>query len=132
LGPRMPRNAEPQPGKKPPLILLVDDDATIIKMLTHALQRRGYVIESTSSSQEALQWAAVKRFDAAVIDLVMPDHDGLALAEALRGHISGLPIAIFTGYTHSPLIDDARRIGVTILKKPIATQEIADFIEAAL
>jgi two-component system, NtrC family, response regulator GlrR len=128
----MTRNAEPTPGKKPPLVLLVDDDATILKMLTHALKRHGYAVESTSSSEEALQWAASKRYDAAVIDLVMPDHDGLALAEALRGHITGLPIAIFTGYTHSPLIDDARRIGVAILKKPIATQEIVDFIAAAL
>ncbi len=127
----MARNSEPL-RKQPPLVLLVDDDDGILKMLSHALKRHNYRVEATESADEALQWVAAKRYDAAIIDLVMPDHDGLALASAFRKHTPGLPIAIFTGYVHSPLIEDAQRVGVTVIKKPIATQDIVDFIETSL
>jgi DNA-binding response OmpR family regulator len=118
--------------KPSPLILIVDDDPEIATMLARSLTHRGFRVETTGSPEEALRLAATSAFDAALLDLVMPEKDGVALATALRQHIQGLPVAILTGYPHSPLITAARRSGVYVFRKPTPIQDLVDFLEAEI
>jgi DNA-binding response OmpR family regulator len=113
-------------------ILIVDDDAEIATMLSRALSRRGFRIETTTSADEALARAGSTPYDAALLDLVMPDQDGAALAAALRERIPGLPIALLTGYTHSPLLADAERSRIAVFTKPVVIQELVEFLEAEI
>ena len=101
-------------------------------MLSRALTRHGYRIDTTSSPEDALSRAAGQPYEAALLDLVMPERDGAALASALREKLPGLPIALLTGYTHSPLISSAQRSGMAVFSKPVAIQELVDFLQAEL
>lgn len=118
--------------KKVPRILIVDDDPEVATMLSRSLSRRGFQIDSTNSPEEALARAAGTTYDAALLDLVMPGRDGAELAAALREKIPGLPVALLTGYTHSPLIAAAARTGVTVFTKPVVIQDLVDFLQGEI
>jgi two-component system response regulator GlrR len=110
-------------------ILVVDDDPDIVRMLSRSLARYGLQIDATSSAEDALARAEKTRYDAALLDLVMPGRDGADLAAELRKHIPGLPIGLLTGYAHSPLIPVAEKSGVALFKKPVIIQELVEFLE---
>ena len=101
-------------------------------MLARSLARHGFQIDATSSPEEALARADETRYDAALLDLVMPGRDGAALASALREKIPGLPVALLTGYKHSPLIAAAERKGVAVFTKPVVIQDLVDFLQAEI
>jgi DNA-binding NtrC family response regulator len=118
--------------KPSPLVLIVDDDAEIATMLSRSLTHRGFRVTTTGSPEEALRLAEQSPFEAALLDLVMPEKDGVALATALRERIQGLPVAILTGYPHSPLITSARGLGVFVFRKPTPIQDLVDFLESEI
>lgn len=118
--------------KKAPRILIVDDDPEVATMLSRSLSRRGFQIDSTNSPEEALTRASEAAYDAALLDLVMPGRDGAELAAALRQKIPGLPVALLTGYKHSPLIAAAERTGVTVFTKPVVIQDLVDFLQGEI
>ena len=118
--------------KTNPRILIVDDDPDVTAMLQRSLARRGFRIDSTSSTDEALQKAGETAYDGAILDLVMPGRDGADLAGLIRQKIPGLPIALLTGYTHSPLLSDIERTGIAVFTKPVAVQDLVDFLQAQI
>ena len=66
-------------------VLIVDDNATNRRILTAQLARWSMQTRATSSSAEALRWVRKgERFDVALLDLFMPELDGLALADAIK------------------------------------------------
>jgi two-component system response regulator MprA len=113
-------------------ILVVDDDHEIATMLARALTRHGFTVHTTDSAEQALKQMRAEPFDAAIVDLVMPERDGMAVAAALSAYSPGLPIAILTGFKHSPLVTDAERSRLTVLSKPFEIAEILGFLESAL
>jgi two-component system response regulator GlrR len=113
-------------------ILVVDDDPEIVRMLARSLGRYGLQIDATSSADDALARAGTTAYDAALLDLVMPGRDGALLAAELRKHLPGLPIALLTGYAHSPLIPTAEKSGVAVFKKPVIIQDLVEFLEAEI
>lgn len=78
-----------------PLILIVDDEAQILRFLTHALAAAGYDTCIASTGAEALERAASARPDLIVLDLGLPDMDGKAVIEALRAR-SDLPVIVLS------------------------------------
>jgi len=118
--------------KPNPHVLVVDDNQDIVKMLKDALSRHGFRIDTTTSPEEAMERAESTRYDAALLDLVMPGRDGADLAKALREKIPGLPVAILTAYARSPLLPPAQRSGVAVFTKPVAIQDLVDFLQAEI
>jgi DNA-binding response OmpR family regulator len=118
--------------KPSPHVLVVDDNEDIVTMLRHALSRHGFRIDSTTSPDEALQMAEQTAYDAALLDLVMPGRDGAAVAATLREKSPGMPVGILTAYTHSPLIVNLERSGVKVFLKPVAIQDLVDYLQAEL
>jgi two-component system, OmpR family, response regulator MprA len=80
----------------PAAVLLVDDDASIRRMLTRTLAAEGYAVAAVADGCAAL--AAVERSvpDALVLDVAMPGIDGLAVTRRLRGKGLALPILLLT------------------------------------
>lgn len=78
-----------------PLILIVDDEAQILRFLDHALAAAGYDTCTASTGAEALDRAASARPDLMVLDLGLPDMDGKAVIEALRAR-SDLPVIVLS------------------------------------
>ena len=117
------------PMKDARRILVVDDDPGIGLMLTKALARHGFVVDTATSADEALEKSENASYDAALVDLVMPGRDGKDLADTLRRRFPGLPIGLLTGYAHSPLIPAFEKSGMAVFKKPVLVQDLVDFLQ---
>ncbi len=115
--------------KEPRRILVVDDDPGIGQMLAKALGRHGFVVDASLSAEEALARAESTRYDAALVDLVMPGRDGADLSATLRRQFPGLPVGLLTGYAHSPLIPAFEKSGMAVFRKPVLIQELVDFLQ---
>lgn len=76
-----------------PLILIVDDEAQILRFLGHALTAVGYDTCTASTGAEALAQVAAARPDLMVLDLDLPEMDGKAVIQALRAR-SDLPVIV--------------------------------------
>lgn len=78
-----------------PLILIVDDEAQILRFLGHTLTAAGYDSCSATSGQQALDLARQRAPDLMILDLGLPDMDGKAVIEALRRE-TDLPIIVLS------------------------------------
>jgi CheY-like chemotaxis protein len=67
----------------PPLVLVVDDDNAIRTLLTTVLTRNGYSVESARNGEEAIDAIVDCKFDAIILDLMMPKVDGFEVIEHL-------------------------------------------------
>ena len=71
-------------GGQAPVVLVVDDDPGIIRMLQVTLQRRGFGVLTASSGREALEVVAREPVDLVLLDIMMPGLNGLEVTRALR------------------------------------------------
>src|SRR5512141_3203699 len=120
-----------------PHILLLEDDTEIRLGLEQHLRREGFSLTSVGTGREALQALGTNglRLDAALLDLSLPDMDGLDVLRALRTHTShrGLPVLLVTA--RSEEID--RVLGLELgaddyISKPFSTRELLARILAIL
>lgn len=79
-------------------ILIVDDDENSCITLAHVLENEGYEIETARNGREALEKAESRFFNMALIDIRIPDIDGLKLIEPLHEIHSDIEIIMVTGY----------------------------------
>jgi two-component system OmpR family response regulator len=79
-----------------PRVLIVDDDERLCRLLTRYLQREGYRISSVNTGAAMRRWLETQRADLILLDLGLPDEDGLTLARELRTD-PGLAIIMITG-----------------------------------
>lgn len=77
-------------------ILLIEDDAVLSNGLTHVLQQSGYTVSATASGSYAQQLIHAQGFDLIVLDLGLPDMDGLEVLRTIRHRKIALPILILT------------------------------------
>jgi two-component system response regulator MprA len=77
-------------------VLVVDDEPAVRDALARALRLDGYDVELAIDGQEALDRAAVARFDAVVLDVAMPRLDGLAVTRRMRAAGDRTPILMLT------------------------------------
>jgi two-component system KDP operon response regulator KdpE len=78
-----------------PRVLVCDDEPQIVRALKVVLREAGFAVDATASAQEALDAAAVRPPDAAVIDLMLPDGDGIDVCRQLRSW-SRMPILVLS------------------------------------
>lgn len=81
-------------------ILLVDDDPHIQTANASFLKRKGYEVFRADSGKKALALAATTAFDAVVLDVDMPDIDGISVCRRLR-ETSGVPILFLSAYART-------------------------------
>jgi len=101
-------------------ILVVDDDASLASTLKEFLSREGYHVEMAQSAAEALAvHAANPRIALALVDLIMPVTDGLALTDELRRRNPDITVVIMTGYgTIETAVDAIKRGAEDYVTKP--------------
>jgi len=78
-----------------PRVLVCDDEPQIVRALKVVLREAGFAVEPTATAREALDAAAVRPPDAAVIDLMLPDGDGIDVCRQLRSW-SRMPILVLS------------------------------------
>lgn len=77
-------------------ILLVEDHGAMREMIADHLKERGFAVDAVGRGDDALAAAAVARFDTVVLDLGLPDMDGMDVLAALRRILPDLPAVILT------------------------------------
>ena len=106
-------------------LLLVDDDATFCKVLSAALEKRGFAVTVAHSVEEAIPLAQSNSPEYAVVDLKMGGAPGLALVKVLHGLDPNTRIVMLTGYASIATAVEAIKLGATqYLAKPANTDEI--------
>ena len=107
-------------------ILVVDDDASLASTLKDFLVREGYGVEVALSPAEALAvQAANPRISLALVDLIMPMMDGLALTDELRRRNPDLTVLIMTGYgTIETAVEAIKRGAEDYVTKPFDYEAI--------
>ena len=75
-------------------LLFVEDDSRMVSFVGKGLKEAGYVVEHAADGASGLQLALHESFDAAIVDIMLPGMDGLALIEELRRKRISLPVII--------------------------------------
>ena len=108
-----------------PTLLLVDDDAEFISVLTAAMMKRGYLVTTANSAESAYELAQQDAPEYAVVDLKMAGNSGLVLVRQLSSLNAGTRIVVLTGFASITTAIEAIKLGAThYLAKPVDADEI--------
>jgi DNA-binding response OmpR family regulator len=115
-----------------PRILIVEDEPTLAQALRYNLEREGYRVTLASQGQEALDAFHLRHPDLVILDLILPDMDGLEVCRALRRH-SSVPILILTARGE----ETDRVVGLELgaddyMVKPFSMRELMARVRALL
>jgi PAS domain S-box-containing protein len=116
-----------------PKILIVDDEPRFCDSLKFLLTSQGYDIHTTISGREALHLLSIRPFDLALLDLAIPEVDGLQLMDHINSHCPDTAAIIITGNGSVETAVSALRKGAyDFLRKPFEYEELLTTIKNAL
>ncbi len=121
------------PQKK--VIAVVDDEPDILELIALHLTRAGFMVKSFAAARPLLQYLGKQLPDLLVLDLMLPDGDGLEICKSLKGEqrSSTLPILILTAKGEKPDIVLGLEFGADdYLVKPFSPSELVARIKAVL
>ena len=113
-------------------ILVCDDELQILRALKVVLREAGFEVEATATAQEALDAAAVRPPDAAIIDLMLPDGSGVEVCRQLRSW-SDMPIVVLSAIGDEDQKVEALEAGADdYVTKPFGPRELVARLNAVL
>jgi CheY-like chemotaxis protein len=117
-------------------ILIVDDDQSVGLTFVRMLQAAGHAVTRAESGRDALEQMAENRPDAVILDMRMPEMDGLAFLRLLRADpgYRALPIGIVTGdyFLKEHVLSDLAELGVEIRYKPVWMDDLCELADTLL
>ena len=112
-------------------VLVVDDAALVRTYYRSALEAHGFVVEEALNGLEGLEKVLLQPFDLAIVDVNMPQMDGITFLQTLRSKelpISGLPVLVTSTEGGIQDMAAARRAGANYyLVKPIKQETLAEY-----
>src|SRR6202140_5122986 len=115
-----------------PRILVLDDESQILRALKVVLREAGFEVVAAETAQEALDRAAVRPPQAAIIDLVLPDGDGIEVTRQLR-EWSEMPILVLSAVGEEEQKVRALEAGADdYITKPFGARELVARLQGAL
>jgi FixJ family two-component response regulator len=116
-----------------PVVFVVDDDISVRESLEHLIRSAGWQPEIFESAQEFLSRPRVRVPSCLVLDVNLPDLNGLDLQKRVAVDRIDMPIIFVTGYGDVPMTVKAMKAGaVEFLTKPISGEVLLDAVEKAL
>ena len=116
-----------------PTLLIADDDSNFRNIISNRLGRRNYHVAIADNGHEAIKLCHNYIFDVALIDLRLPDINGMELLRKLKGVDEKLAIIMITGYPSIDTAVEAMSIGAYYyLTKPFKFQELEEVLEKIL
>jgi two-component system nitrogen regulation response regulator GlnG len=116
-----------------PKILAIDDDRTVLRLIERALADTHLEVVTFTSAEQGL--AVLMELDVAVclLDIMLPDMNGLELAKKIRALDARLPIIFITSLDDSGTAIEAMKLGAyEYCSKPLDVQHVQDLVEKAL
>jgi two-component system response regulator HydG len=114
-------------------ILVIDDDKTMRDACHQILARQGFQVEQAANARQGLGLLEKSSFDVILLDLVMPDLEGLETLKRIKSLDANCEVIIITGYGSIPTAVEAMKAGAFhFLSKPFAPDELRTIITRAL
>jgi two-component system OmpR family response regulator len=108
-------------------VLVLDDEATVLKNIARSLRRSGFEVVTAKDCQHAKSAFEQYRFDALCLDIVLPDCDGLVFLEEVRQFAPSLPTIVISSAVTTENKRRADRLGVSsFLPKPFRLAELKE------
>jgi len=112
-----------QPGDGQCSVIVVDDDERLCRGLARMLEGFGCRVRRATDGELGLQLLHQETPDLMILDLVMPDMNGVQVLEELRRTHPALPVVVVTGFPDGELMQEASRYApVMVLAKPVEAQ----------
>jgi len=117
----------------PARILIVEDRASLRKMLERALSGEGFAVASSGDGLSAIELLATRPFDLALTDLKLPGASGLEVVAACRRLRPPLPVVVMTAYgTVEMAVEAMKRGALDFLEKPVEIDQLYELVHSVL
>ncbi|MBI3317068.1 MAG: response regulator [Candidatus Omnitrophica bacterium] len=122
----------------PKKILLIDDDALVLKSTGNLLERQGYQVSRAKNCEDALEQIKSSHFDLIISDIRMPGKDGIETIKRIKdtlGQSQGneIPFIFITGYASEDAPINAVKVGASdYVLKPFDNDQLMQSVEKAL
>jgi len=114
-------------------ILVVDDDMRLLSTLSSILKENGCRVFTAATGQEAIEIFRNCLLDAVILDLLLPDTDGISLLKMFHSEKPLLPVIMLTAHGTIPKAVEATRLGAyDFFEKPVASKKILITLDNAL
>ncbi|MFN3544769.1 MAG: PleD family two-component system response regulator [Thiobacillus sp.] len=120
---------------RPYSILLVDDKHELRVLLSRRLEQAGYLVTPALNGRHALQLLALERFDLVLLDIEMPEMDGLATLAAMKGdeRLAAIPVVMITATSSREAVVECLSLGAAdYLIKPVNPLELTQRVHRCL
>jgi two-component system OmpR family response regulator len=121
-----------RPDGSPVRVLVVDDEATLTELLSMALRYEGWDVRTATSGQQALGLARQFKPDVIVLDVMLPDLEGIEVCHQLRAAGTGTPVLFLTARDTSGDKLAGLAVGDDYVTKPFSIDELVARIRAVL
>jgi two-component system response regulator HydG len=115
------------------MILVVDDDKSILRTFTRILQKNGYKIDTAETGKEAIEKADTQQYELALVDIRLPDMDGTELLAKIKPQLQNTIKIMITGF---PSIESGVKAldegADAYLVKPVKPEELLMLIKQKL
>jgi DNA-binding response OmpR family regulator len=128
-------NHQPSPaGEQRPRVLIVEDNPTVARPLSRLLQHAGFQPVVFHRGHPALDYARQCIPDAALVDVHLPDFNGLLLSRHLRQHLGpDRPIVVLSGDTSMEVVNSLAAAGATyFFSKPVRGEDLVRQLKALI
>jgi DNA-binding NtrC family response regulator len=114
-------------------ILIVDDEEDLRTLLGHVLSTAGYRIDTAADGESALKLLQKEKFDLALLDIQMPNLNGIQVLKYLHQHLPGIKAIMLTGYADLKHAMEAKEFGARdFIGKPYKLEDILSTVERVL
>jgi CheY-like chemotaxis protein len=117
-------------------LLVVDDEKDSRESLRRYLENEGHSVQCYGDGKQALHAILEEAPDLIILDLLMPELDGIGFLEVIRAYLrlQALPVIVLTGLPESPLVDRIRslKVNTILVKGKVSPEEIAEAVTQEL
>lgn len=113
-------------------VLLVDDEEDFLQVLSERMTNRGIEVSTATSATEAIRIAEKESFDAIIVDLMMPEMDGLEALKLIKEKKPESQVILLTGHATVDKGIEAMKLGaMDFLEKPADLSQLTEKIKKA-
>ena len=107
-------------------LLLVEDDKKLSVFMVKGLRQAGFAVDHSDNGHDGLHLALTETYDAAIMDIMLPEIDGLTIIEKMRGHGIRTPVIILSAKGASRQLIESAQCGIGV--EPEQPEALAEAI----
>lgn len=114
-------------------ILLVDDEPELLKAMRIRLALWGYDVLTATNGKEAIELVKKELLDAIILDIMMPEMDGIETLRRIRHFNKEIPVLMLTAYGDEERFEKTRKLGISgFIQKGTEFENASEFVRIAL